>query len=284
MTHDSVSERARQLPVPTQQQLVTYVTEKSQALLPAGKRRGKPATLTALHLCLGIVLCGLQGFGSQRKLWRLLCLEPSGPFAPVQVVDQAIYNRLARAAGVMQAFFEQVSGWMGEQLVGLQDRRLAPWARHVLALDESTLDALGRWLPELRGLRAGDPHLLAGRISALFDVRLQQWVRVDLVAEATANGKQHAREMLAELEAGVLLLFDRGSLSFPWFDERSRAGTGVAQSLRPSRQLPGAPYPLSRRWSARCSRVAGQLPGRSREISGAAGAVLPARAAASLSD
>jgi hypothetical protein len=106
MTHDSVSERARQLPVPTQQQLVTYVTEKSQALMPAGKRRGKPATLTALHLCLGIVLCGIEGFGSQLKLWRRLCLEPIGPFAPVLVVDQAIYNRLARAAGVMRAFFE----------------------------------------------------------------------------------------------------------------------------------------------------------------------------------
>ena len=224
MTHDSANQRGRQLPVPTQQQVGSYVTERSVALACSAKRRGKPATLTTLHLCLGIVLCGLEGFGSQLKLWRHLCLEPVGPFAPVHVVDQAVYNRLERAAGVMRAFFEQVSGWMSEQLGGREDRRLAPWACQVLALDESTLDAVGRWLPELGRLLPGDPRLLAGRISALFDVRLQQWVRVDLLEEASANCKQHAREMITELTAGVLLLFDRGYLSFPWFDELSERG------------------------------------------------------------
>ncbi len=224
MSHDSVSERTRQLPVPTQQQLVTYVTEKSQALVPTGKGRGKPATLTALHLCLGIVLCGLEGFGSQLKLWRRLCLEPMGPFAPVLVVDQAVYNRLARAAGAMRVFFEQVSGWMSEQLVGLEERSLAPWACQVLALDESTLDAVGRWLPELRALLPGDPGLLAGRISALFDLRRQQWVRVEVWQEAVANCKQQARLLLEGLQVGTLLLFDRGYLSFPWFDELTERG------------------------------------------------------------
>src|SRR6266700_2187894 len=179
MSHDSANERARQLPMPSLQQVEDSVLHQSQALVPAGRRRGKPATLTALHLCLGIVLCGLEGFGSQLKLWRRLCLEPIGPFAPVRVVDQAIYNRLERAAGVMRGFFEQASLWMSEQLVGLEERTLAPWAGQVLALDESTLDAVGRWLPELRRLLPGDPGLLAG----------------------------------------TLLLFDRGYLSFPWFDE-----------------------------------------------------------------
>ncbi len=219
MTHDSANKRARQLPVPTQQQLVSYVTEKTEVLVPAVRRPGKPATLTALHVCLGIVLCGLEGFGSQLKLWRRLCLEPTGPFAPVLVVDQAIYNRLARAAGVMRLFFEQVSGWMAQQLEGLEERSLAPWACQVLALDESTLDAVGRWLPELRALLPGDPRRLSGRISALFDVRRQQWVRVELWQEAVANCKQQARLLLEGLQAGTLLLFDRGYLSFPWFDE-----------------------------------------------------------------
>ena len=218
MSHDSVNERARQLPVPSQQQLVSYVTGQTQVLVPAGRGRGKPATLTALHLCLGIVLCGLEGFGSQLKLWRQFCLEPMGPFAPVRVVDQAVYNRLARAAGAMRAFFEQVSGWMAEQLVGLEDRTLAPWASQVLALDESTLDAVGRWLPELRQLLLGAPRLLAGRISALFDLRRQQWVRVELWQEAVANCKQQARLLIEEVQEGTLLLFDRGYLSFPWFD------------------------------------------------------------------
>src|SRR6266566_1131764 len=224
MTHDSANERGRQLPVPTQHQVVSYVTEQTQAVVLAGRRRGKPATLTTLHLCLGIVLCGLQGFGSQLKLWRRICLEPIGPFAPVYVVDQAVYNRLARAAGAMRAFFEQVSGSLGEQLVGLEEHSLAPWARQVLALDESTLDAVGRWLPELRPLLPGDPRLLAGRISALFDLRRQQWVRVEVWQEAVANCKQQARLLIEGLEAGTLLLFDRGYLSFPWFDELTARG------------------------------------------------------------
>jgi hypothetical protein len=210
MCHDNANERARQLPMPSLQQVEEYVLQKSQALVPVGRRRGKPATLTALHLCLGIVLCGLEGFGSQLKLWRRCCLEPIGPFAPVCVVDQAVYNRLARAAGAMRAFFEQVSGWMGEQLVGLEERTLAPWATQVLALDESTLDAVGRWLPELRRVLPGDPRRLSGRISALFDLRRQQWVRVELWQEAVANCKQQARLLLEGLQQGTLLLFDRG--------------------------------------------------------------------------
>lgn len=219
MTHDSANKRARQLPVPTQHQLVSYLTEKTEVVVPAVRRPGKAATLTALHLCLGIVLCGLEGFGSQLKLWRRLCLEPTGPFAPVLVVDQAIYNRLARAAGVMRLFFEQVSGWMAQPLEGLEERSLAPWACQVLALDASTLAAVGRWLPELRALLPGDPRLLAGRISALFDVRRHPWVRVELWQEAVANCQQQARLLLEGLQAGTVLLFDRGYLSFPWFDE-----------------------------------------------------------------
>jgi hypothetical protein len=87
---------------------------------------------------------------------------------------------------------------MGEQVVGLEDRRLAPWASQVLP---------------------GEPRRLSGRISALFDLRRQPWVRVEVWQEAVANCKQQARLLLAGLRSGTLLLFDRGYLSFPWFDE-----------------------------------------------------------------
>src|SRR5437588_554383 len=87
-----------------------------------------------------------------------------------------------------------------------------PTPQQVLALDESTLDAVGRWLPGLRDLLPGNPGLLAGRISALFDVRRQQWWRVELWQDATANCKRQARTMLEDLAAGTLLLFDRGYL------------------------------------------------------------------------
>jgi Transposase DDE domain len=220
MTHDSVSESKRQLPVPGEQQLVAYVTHQSLALVSQASRRGRPATLTRVHLCLGVVLCGLEGFGSQLKLWRRLCLEPMGPLTPVLVGDQAVYNRLARGgAGAMRAFFEQISGWVGEQVQAWDEHSLAPWASQVLALDESTLEPVGRWLPQLRQVLPGDARLLAGRISALFDVRRQHWVRVEVWQEAVANCKQQVRFLIEGVQAGTLLLFDRGYLSFAWFDE-----------------------------------------------------------------
>ncbi len=224
MTHDSTWRQSRPLPVPEREQMLACLRESCQAVMTPAGRRGRPATLSGLHLCLGIVLCGLRGFGAQLGLWRLLCLEAVGPFQPVQVSDQAIYNRVERAAGLMRLCFVQVSCWMRKPLGAWEDHQLAPFATQVVALDESTLDAVGRWLPEIRGLLAGDTRLLAGRISALFDVRLQQWVRVDLLAEASANCKQHVRMLLEGLQAGVLLLFDRGYLSFSWFDELTEQG------------------------------------------------------------
>lgn len=224
MMYDRLCQQEGEWPVPSQEQLLETITTSSQQLVARGSRRGRPASLSQLHLCLGIVLAGLRGFGSQLAFWRMLCMQPLGPFEPVHVVDQAVYNRLERAAGLMAALFEQVSALLRQQLEGLADASLAPFATQVLALDESRLDALGRWLPQLRGVLAGDSALLAGRISALFDVRLQQWVRVDLLQEASANCKLYASQMLAGLAAGTLLLFDRGYLSFPFFDELSEQG------------------------------------------------------------
>src|SRR5260221_12306147 len=97
MTHDSANEQARQLPMPSLQQVEEYVLQKSQALVPVGRRRGKPATLTALHLCLGIVLCGLEGFGSQLKLWRWLSVETCMGTSTVGVGDQAVCKPLESA-------------------------------------------------------------------------------------------------------------------------------------------------------------------------------------------
>ena len=158
MSHDSANTHVGQLPVPSQQQVVSYLTEQTRAMVPAVRRPGRPAQLAPLHLCLGIVLAGLEGCGSQLQLWRRLCLEPMGPFAPVHVVDQAVYNRLERAAGAMRAFFEQVSGWMAEQVQGLEERSLAPWACQVLALDESTLAAGATWQAGWRPGLARWPH------------------------------------------------------------------------------------------------------------------------------
>src|SRR5881227_2379176 len=105
MTHDSVSKQGPSLPVPTQEHLVACVSQSCQALMPRKKRRGRPPRLSDLHLCLGVLLCGLRGFGPQLAFWRLLSVEPIGSFEPVHLGDQAVSNRLARAAGLMEQLF-----------------------------------------------------------------------------------------------------------------------------------------------------------------------------------
>ena len=127
----------------------------------------------------------------------------------------------------MQGFvhcFAALSSWLRKRLAPYEDRRLAPFATAVLALDESVLDKVKRSVAWLREVPNGDSRLLPGRIAALFDVRLQQWVRVDVLLDATANCKRHARAMLAGLLKGTLLLFDRGYFAFPWLDELSEQG------------------------------------------------------------
>lgn len=72
-------------------------------------------------------------------------------------------------------------------------------------------------------LKKGANVLLPGRLCALFDVRRQQWERVEILEGAKVNGKVHAQAMLQGLSQGGLLLFDRGYLRFAWFDALQEA-------------------------------------------------------------
>jgi len=165
-----------------------------------------------------------MGWNAQLEVWRTLALGFQC-FAPVLLSNQAVYKRLSqRGLQAMQELLVQVSGWLAQSLVQLHEERLAPFASEVLALDESKLDQVGRWLSDVRELPLGDPGLLAGRLSCLFDLRRQQWRRVDVLSQGLVDCKVHARELLAGLRAGTLLLFDLGYFSFAWFDDLTRMG------------------------------------------------------------
>ncbi|MBV9710405.1 MAG: IS4 family transposase [Ktedonobacteraceae bacterium] len=225
MSHDTEWKPCVSSPQPTQQQVLKVVQQQSQALSVSARGKvGRPSELPWMQLCLGVVFCVFNRWSSQLDLRRVLCCEGFWEWPAVGLLcDQAIYNRLARAGLPMQRLFEQVSQSLRSRLCPWQDRRVAPFAHQVLALDESILDELKGWLPLCR-VPAGQKVPLAGRISALFDVRLQQWVRVDVLQDAQANCKVHARAMLEQVERGALVLFDRGYFAFAWLDELTERG------------------------------------------------------------
>ena len=132
----------------------------------------------------------------------------------------------------MQELCAQISSWLWQWLAPYEDHRLAPFAPEIFALDESTMDAVNRWLKGLREVPLGDPSLLAGRLAALFDIRRQQWVRIDWLPEAIATCQSHAQEMLSGLRTGTLLLFDLGYYNFAWFDSLTQQGFWWVARLR----------------------------------------------------
>jgi len=82
---------------------------------------------------------------------------------------------------------------------------------------------------------AGAKDLLAGRLSCLFDVRRQCWRRIDVLRDAKANCQAHAKQLLADIKPGALLLFDLGYDNFFWFDGLTQAGFWWISRLRHNR-------------------------------------------------
>jgi hypothetical protein len=101
-----------------------------------------------------------------------------------------------------------------------------------MALDETTLDPVARKLPALRQAPAGAPQLLPGKLAGLFDIRCQQWRRVQYIAEAQQNEKVVARDMVKDLPRGSLILADLGYFAFKWFDDLTHMGQYWISRLR----------------------------------------------------
>jgi hypothetical protein len=211
--------------------------ELLSALLPAptlvGRHRGRPPILPAMLLWTGLVICVLRRATAQRDLWRLVAGTGLWHFPVVPVSDDAIYKRLAREGPTaLEQGFVDVTTLLGERLTPHADSTLAPFARAVLAIDETTLDPVARRLPALRGLPPSDARRLPGKVAGVFDVRAQLWRRIIHIPNPQQNEKAAARELGADLPAGSLLLFDLGYFAFPWFDELTDAGQGWVCRLR----------------------------------------------------
>ena len=197
------------------------------------KGPGRPRVLPAMALWAGLLVCVLRGFGSQLAVWRLISERGLWFFPRFPVTDQAVYKRL-HTAGIkpLERLFEQISIVLAERFQGVVSESLAPFAEDVVCIDESTLDTMSRTLPTLRRIPEGDSRLLPGKLSGAFDVRRQQWRTVRFQPNPHQNEKVLARDLVADLPSGTLVVADLGYFGFAWFDWLTDRGCYWLNRLR----------------------------------------------------
>lgn len=202
--------------------LVDLVT----ALTPARTTgRGRPPILPAALLWASLTIGVLRGVMSQAAVWRLVLDRQLWRGARVVVSDEAVYKRLAAPGpSPLGTLFADVTRLLRTRVEPWQDRELAPFARDVVVIDETALDPVARTLPALRPLARGAAAVLPGKIAGCFDVRRQLWTTIHLIAAPHQNEKVAARDLVATLQPGTLVLADLGYFSFRWFDELTDAG------------------------------------------------------------
>jgi DDE family transposase len=198
---------------------------------PGPRGRGAPAVLPAVCLWAGMLVCVLRGFSRQLDLWRLLALHGLWDYPLTSVCDEAVYDRLARSGdAAMATLFVRITQALRERLAPFGATTLAPFAREVVALDETTLDVVTRHLPAYR--TAQGRGRLPGKLATLFDLRLQQFCRVQLIDDVNEREQLHARDLVAGLPAGSLILADLAYFGFAWFDDLTDAGYHWLSRLR----------------------------------------------------
>lgn len=216
--------------------LEAMVGELVAALTPADAAppgRGRPRVLPALALWGGLVVCVLRGFSSQRALWRLLTSHGLWHFPRFALADEAVYRRLASGGTTaLERLFADLSTVLADRLDRVADRSLAPFATDVVALDETTLDPVARKLPALRDVAKGARCLLPGKLATVYDVRRQQFRHVAHIADPSQNEKVAARNLLAWVAVGSLILADLGYFGFQWFDDLTDRGFWWVSKLR----------------------------------------------------
>lgn len=175
----------------------------------------------------------LRGFSSCQDLWRLVSKRGLWFFPRIDVSDMAIYHRLERTTPeAIQAFFMTLTRLLHERTGGQSAVSLAAFATEIYAVDLTVLDAMLRHLKVLRNVPKGAHQLLAGCLACVFDVRRQQWCKVEYRENPMENEKLCAPGLVADLPRGSLILADLGYFSFAWFDYLQERGHHFVSRLR----------------------------------------------------
>lgn len=185
---------------------------------PTRKGRGAPRVLPAMCLWSGLLVCVLRGFGSITELWRLLSVNGLWSYPRFEITDTAVRERLTKGGKELRWLFEQVTEVLQMRLRPYEEEDLAPGFAAVVAADQTSLDKVARKLAEWRGKVAEMGAVLPGKLACLFDLRRQQWLKVEHIANPMQNEKVLAKKLVENLARGTLILADLGYFSFEWFD------------------------------------------------------------------
>lgn len=207
--------------------LTHYTPPHPEPPVSTKRPRGRPVRLRSEQLWLALLIGVIRRAKHLSSIWRTLCLEPTGSFPVVHLTYEAVRKRLLCAGTKpLQHLFETLAVALRYWTMTHQPSALpiAAFATQVVALDETTLDAVRRLTQELRDLPKGDPHVLVGKLAGLFDLRLQRWVRMQFRADVLAGCNIGVLTLLTGLPPGSLILADLGYFSFPWFDYLTEQG------------------------------------------------------------
>ncbi len=216
----SVTNLVEEISIFLESLLVKLETQESEV-----RGVGRPRILPAMCLWGALLMTVLTGMKSQASVWRLLSITGLWNYPRYEVSDQAVYNRLEKGGtSELETLFKWVSQALKERLSPYVSTQLASFATGVYALDTTTLDQVARYLPKLRGVAPGDDQLIPGKLAAAFDIRRQQWHHIQHIESMRENDKVSARNLLATIEKGALILADLGYFGFRWFDDLTDGG------------------------------------------------------------
>ena len=142
--------------------------------------------------------------------------------SPLPVSEQAIAKRLnTLSASAMASVFTEVSTRLHAQpppqRPGLESwTEVRPRFTRIAMVDGSTLEAIRK---KTQTLQAQAGLVLAGRMMVMVEAFTHRPLWQLYTADAAANDKRFAAEILAAVSARGLLIFDLGFFSFLWFDE-----------------------------------------------------------------
>jgi len=177
--------------------------------------------LTVEVVLLGLICFVLRRLASFREIVERLRMGDLPGLMAAEVTPSAFYQRLGSLSHTL--FLDLLRSTSAELDKSQKFQRsavleLAPFATRVVALDDTTLDALMRRAKWLQDFPKGAYETLGGRLGCALDLSTGRFAEIIYDEDAKANEKNHAKPLIERLPAGSLYVFDLGYFSFPFFD------------------------------------------------------------------